>query len=170
MKLQRYVSMPEKKVLSRFKDVCNINSNNINFIMDNVKRNPQLESIFRNSLRIVRYEDIIRDAYTVSKKLYNFLQLVMPKEVEVFSQSYAGVHVWNVPNMTSKTSPFKQGQELQSWQTKLPFQKVALIQTTCKHSMQILGYKMISNEGDLTDVKTVTIGMVDKNLPFYAGL
>ena len=143
---------------------------NIDFLTTEVSKDPDLLQLFEKNFIFVRYEDISQDLYGYAQKIYKFVGLEMPHEVEVFAKSNAKVNLWSKPNTMQERPGFLESKELIPWRTSLPFEKVDDVQKVCEKQLQHLGYKTIKHEGDLKNISYPVIGEVDKSFPCYVGL
>ena len=135
---------------------------------------PQILNLPNYSEKTSSYKDmkidLVKNPSEMARRLYKFLQLEIPEQVETFAESNVIVRSWHEPNMTEKSpSPFK-GLQLSSWQVNLSFEKVLQIQNICQIPMKTFGYGVIHNRADMDDVNIAITGAVDDTLPFYIGL
>ena len=148
---------------------CRKYSKNIDFIRS-VPTNPDLAELFKENFIIQRHEDLVKNPSEMACRLYRFLKLEIPEQVETFAKSNVIVRSWHEPNMTEKSPyPFK-GQQLSSWQVNLAFEKVLQIQNICQNPMKTFGYGVIHNRADMDDANVAITGAVDGTLPYYIGL
>ena len=93
--------------------------------------------------RVIRYEDLAKDPYDVSKKLFHFLGYeVHPAIVQFLNTHTKSTHSRNYKYNTyriTKSVPYH-------WREDLTFDEVVRIQDACKQAMKLWGYKLAQNE------------------------
>ena len=148
---------------------CGKYRRNIEFLFK-ANANQTLKHILQENMAVVRYEDVIQDFYTIARKLYKFLNLHMPREVEEFVRSNARISLWGPPNFSKNQSAYSEEQKLQKWRKELDFHTVQQIQNVCHYTMDILGYKLINRESEMKTLGVSVIGKVNEKLPYYVDL
>ena len=151
---------------SQIQKECGAYNRNINLLLK-ARNDSQLERILQRSIIVIRYEDVIQDSYGMAKKIYNFLDLHMPFQVEEFAKSSAKVNVWGKPDLTKRMSEYNETKVLQQWKSEIGFSKLQMIQEICGYSMDIFGYRKIEREDDMQVLNFSLTGKVYGYLPFY---
>ena len=153
----------------QLKRECGKYDKNIDLLMKS-STNDDLKHLLQTNLVVVRYEDIIQNLYGIARKLYKFVNLDMPREVEEFAKSNAYVGVWTNPNVNKNRASYDEKKNLQRWRRELHFSTVQQIQDICGYSMNTFGYTLIRKESDMRKLNYSVIGKVDGQLPCYMDL
>lgn len=90
-----------------------------------------LHQIFPGRVLIIRYEDLVDNAFNVTRETYDFLSLNFSAPVQQYIKDH--------PN----------SEQQRQWRTQLSFQEVADIQFECQEAMNLYGYRFATEADDL---------------------
>ena len=94
---------------------------------------------------LVRYEDLSLETASVSKRIFDFLELSHNKHVEKFVAEHSSARKVSLSNRAYTT--FRNSNRVTfAWREALTFQKMEQIQTSCLEPLQRLGYRIFPNE------------------------
>jgi len=90
---------------------------------------------------VIRYEDLAKDPYNLSEKLFYFLGYQVHPSIVKFLNTHTKSthsHIFNTYRIT-KSVPYH-------WREDLSFDEVVHIQDACKQAMKLWGYKLALNK------------------------
>ena len=105
------------------------------------------------NIHLVRFEDFASHPWKASKKILNFLGLSPNTYTYTFLQTHManakgqgrGAHI-----LDTVVNPWA---AVRNWRHRIKMPAVSSIQAECSQMMSVLGYKMISTEEELLNVK-----------------
>ncbi len=122
-------------------------------------RMPALNiSQYKSVYTLVRYEELAISPEKEARRLYEFAGIKMTSRVlQWIHNSTSGHNVTNSSNLAHEKRPLKLSYSttrnsmdiLRTWRRELPWKIVKQIQSLCRESMQLLGYKTYQNKQDL---------------------
>lgn len=107
-------------------------------------------SWLRGKYVMVRYEDLVENPVKTLKRVYDFVNLTVSRDMEAF-----------VVNMTSGHSnsakPFQVSSRnatiaASTWRTVLTFQQIRQVEEYCRHAMSLLGYSRVRTLWEAKDM------------------
>ncbi|XP_077985256.1 carbohydrate sulfotransferase 1-like [Glandiceps talaboti] len=115
-----------------------------------VKKAPKL---VREKLTILRYEDLVANVTHKTLELYNTFGLEVSQDVfnwiEENTNASSEQDMAGIGTMITKRNS---SAVAQAWRSKLSMDEVRLVQETCGDVMDHLGYTLIKNEKELSDL------------------
>ena len=93
--------------------------------------------------RVVRYEDLVKDYFTWTKKIFGFLGYVYTNETQKFLESHTAKSEAD-PYSTYRNSK----SELTRWMRDMAsnYSVIKNIQDSCQEAMRLWGYESVSEE------------------------
>ena len=139
-------SRDQKAMISQLESECH-----------NMAENIEVAKTYANMVHIVRYEDIALDPVTETRKIYDFLAMEIPSEVENFleiatknddkTKYEKGQEYMKIYSTTRKSS-----ENLQKWRMKADFFLTEQVQSKCGEMMKKFKYKTFTNIEELRNI------------------
>ncbi|XP_045101105.1 carbohydrate sulfotransferase 5-like isoform X2 [Portunus trituberculatus] len=110
----------------------------------------KFQTMFPNSFRMVRYEDLSFNVYNMTKKLFDFFHLSYHPRVQAFLDTHTKQTIGGVSSTfrDSKVAPIH-------WQQDLSWKDVKQIQSVCGKALRLWGYKIAKDEAHLRSFNPV---------------
>lgn len=141
---------------------CEHNYANLKYIqrLQNNSSLPKLYDTFERNYRFVRFEDIALHTEVMTRRIYAFLDIPLPKEVLNFIDADPMVDKWNKPRVFGQQSRDKRQQKavsiINKWRARLSRSMLGYVETQCADVMNMLGYRLVgrsvSAKNSQTDV------------------
>jgi hypothetical protein len=111
----------------------------------------QLQKLYPDRFRAIRYEDLCADPYQHIQNLFEFFGLFYHPAVSKFLDLHTKKNVGGVSSTTrdTRSAPFL-------WRSKLNFSEVQYIEENCDQAMKLWGYVKASNESHLREFNPLT--------------
>ena len=142
---------------------CNNIARNVQYIKDCT---TCIQPNCAGNVIVLRYEDFAHNPYTMSEKLYEYLNIPMPQNVTTYIERSTNV----VKGVGIKGRPDPYGTKRNSeataenWRTYLPFEYVEVIQNICGQLLTDLGYEHV-NLNSLKRMNETVVTAMSNDLP-----
>ncbi|XP_051979412.1 carbohydrate sulfotransferase 6 [Xyrauchen texanus] len=112
----------------------------------------------RGRYKMVRYEDLVRNALTEIESMYQFVGLDITENLQEWIYRITHGKGKGTKNDAFKITSRNAEDVSLAWRTTLPYEKVQRIQDVCKGAMSLLGYKTVDSEREqkLLDLQLLT--------------
>lgn len=115
------------------------------FLSEDYKNAALLQKKFPHKLKVLRFEDLANNTSGMAQELLSFFQLPHDEELDEFLASHTN-HTFG-----GRFSTFRNTKDvLSNWMRHLNISVINEIQYVCADAMKVFGYKLVTDESQLT--------------------
>ena len=120
-------------------------------------------SLIQRKFVIVRYEDLAFNPEIMSQKLYKFLDLEYPTEIEDWIKNSTHENITSKATFDTKRNSREAAEK---WRQQVPVTAVQAMQDVCQEAMEQFSYTLVRDEAHLLDTDQSLVEELNSHLRF----